>query len=252
MEKKILIIEDDHTIRMNLCELLEESGFKIFTAATGREGLKSAKENLPDLIISDIMLPDIDGFEIIEEANKTKSLSVIPFIFLTAKSEIQDMRKGMLKGAADYIIKPYDAVEILKVIELRLKKSEDLKEHFSTKKKNESKPLNHDDKIVVQVNGKPVFVKLNQIICITSENVYTNIYLKDSKPLLVRKSMKEWEEILPQNLFIRIHRSTIINSDHIQKIEKWFNRGYKVFMNHSTQSFIISQRYALNLKEKMI
>lgn len=253
MEIRILIIEDDNSIRMNLTELLEENDYNVFSASGGKEGLEMAKNLLPDLIISDIMLPDIDGYEILEEINKLKPLNFIPFIFLTAKTETKDMRKGMLLGAADYIMKPYDAVELLNVVQLRLSKSQELKKHYTgSSNSQQKKKLNENDRALVMVNGKPLFIRLSQIVFISSDNVYTNIHRMDQKPVLVRKTMKEWEDILPEELFIRIHRSTIINSDFITRIEKWTNRTYKVFMQNTEQTFVISQRYALRLKSKII
>lgn len=253
MESRILIIEDDNSIRMNLTELLEENNYSVFSASGGKEGLEMAKSLLPDLIISDIMLPDIDGYAILEEINELKPLNFIPFIFLTAKTDTQDLRKGMLLGAADYLTKPYDAIELLNVVQLRISKSQEIKTHYSGSSiSQQKKKLNGNDKALVMVNGKPVFIKLSHIIYISSDNVYTNIHRIDQKPVLVRKTMKEWEDILPEELFIRIHRSTILNSDFITRIEKWTNRTYKVFMQNTDQTFIISQRYALRLKSKII
>lgn len=284
MAAKILIIEDDATIRSNLTDLLEEEGYRVITAAAAKPGLKLAKEENPDLIISDIILPDQDGFRILEEINKIKRLTAVPFIFLTAKADLQDLRRGMTQGAADYLTKPFDSAELLKVIKLRLEKAEEIKNHYQPQQsftepqqnsparrdtgshspgrdrsgrqapenQTHSKQLDENGRIVLMINGRPVFIMLSNIVSITAENVYSNVFLKDSKPLLVRRSMKDWEEMLPQNIFTRIHRGTIINSGYILKVEKLSGRNFKVFMKHSDQTYIISQRYALKLKNNIV
>lgn len=255
MDKRILIIEDDHSIRINLIELLEENGYTVGSAATAGEGLRLAREMKPDLIISDIMLPDNDGYFVLEQISKIRSISVVPFVFLTARAGMQDIRKGMLSGAADYLTKPYDAGELIRVVELRLAKAEEIKKQF--KKDNAGaegvkKQLGEDDKIIVMANGRPVFIKLSQIIYIEAENVYTLLYTSEAKPVLVRKTMKQWEQILPENMFIRIHRSTIVNTNHIERVEKWFNRSYKINIKNSEKMFIVSQRYSAKLKSRII
>lgn len=124
MSKTIAIIEDNNEIRENLCEILELSGYTTFEASNGIEGIKVIRNNTPDLILCDVMMPELDGFGVLRILNNDPSLMNIPFMFLTAKSEKEDFRKGMRLGADDYITKPYDDVELLDTIEMRLKKAE--------------------------------------------------------------------------------------------------------------------------------
>ena len=112
--KKILIIEDESAIRSTLRELLELNGYKAFLAEDGMEGVQLAKEINPDLIICDIMMPRMSGEGVIEELKKDKILSMVPFIFLTAKADISDFRNGMESGADDYITKPFRAAYYFK------------------------------------------------------------------------------------------------------------------------------------------
>jgi CRP-like cAMP-binding protein/ActR/RegA family two-component response regulator len=122
--KKILIIEDNPDVRENTAEILELSNYEVVTAENGKEGVKLASEILPDLIVCDVMMPELDGFGVLLILSQNPITSQIPFIFLTAKTEKSDFRKGMSLGADDYITKPFDDVELLTAIEVRLKKHE--------------------------------------------------------------------------------------------------------------------------------
>ena len=122
MPTKILIIEDNIDIRENTAELLELSGYQVETASDGIEGVRLAKSSLPDVVICDIMMPNLDGFGVLHVFSNHPELARIPFIFLTAKTDRADMRKGMEMGADDYLTKPFQEVELLKAIESRLKK----------------------------------------------------------------------------------------------------------------------------------
>lgn len=122
MSKKIVVIEDNQDVRENIGEILELSGFKVETAPNGIEGVKIIKNNRPDLVICDIMMPELDGYGVLHILQRSEATASIPFIFLTAKSEKEDFRKGMNLGADDYITKPFEEVQLLEAIELRLKK----------------------------------------------------------------------------------------------------------------------------------
>jgi CRP/FNR family cyclic AMP-dependent transcriptional regulator len=125
--KTILVIEDNLKVRNNIAEILELSNYKVLTAAEGKTGVEIALKENPDLIVCDIMMPVLDGYGVLHLLNKHKETYGVPFIFLTAKSEKADFRKGMEMGADDYITKPFDGIELLNAIEIRLKKSESLK-----------------------------------------------------------------------------------------------------------------------------
>ena len=122
MNKKILIIEDAKVIRENISTLLSEEGYKVFTANNGKDGLQKARENMPDLLLCDIKMPGMDGYEILEALSENDSTKSIPFIFLTAKVEKENISKGLSLGAVDYIFKPFDSDVLLKCIADNLKK----------------------------------------------------------------------------------------------------------------------------------
>lgn len=130
MDKKILLIEDNEDVRENTAEILELAHYKVFTAPDGKEGVELARIEHPDLIICDIMMPGLDGYGVLHLLGKDPTMSAIPFIFLTAKAERSDMRKGMDLGADDYITKPFDKTELLNAVESRIKKAEVLKKEY--------------------------------------------------------------------------------------------------------------------------
>lgn len=125
--KKIAVIEDNQEVRENLAEILTLSGYETYQAENGKVGIQVINDVKPDLILCDVMMPELDGFGVLKVLNHNPNLMHIPFMFLTAKAEKTDFRKGMGLGADDYITKPYDDVELLEAIEMRLKKSEKLK-----------------------------------------------------------------------------------------------------------------------------
>lgn len=129
--KKILIIEDDKIMRENTAEILELARYEVMTAANGKIGTALAKEKHPDLIVCDIMMPELDGYGVLHMLSRDPKTASIPFIFLTAKAEKSEMRKGMELGADDYLTKPFEDTELLSAIESRLKKAEILKKQYS-------------------------------------------------------------------------------------------------------------------------
>jgi DNA-binding response OmpR family regulator len=131
MNKTVLVIDDNADIRENTAEILDLAGYKAFTAENGRKGVDIALRERPAVIVCDIMMPELDGYGVLHLLRKNAETQSIPFIFLTAKTERSDLRKGMEMGADDYITKPFDDTELLNAIEVRLKKSEILYAKYS-------------------------------------------------------------------------------------------------------------------------
>jgi len=127
---KILIIEDEEAIRENLLELLESEGYEALGADNGRVGLKIAQNAIPDLILCDVMMPELSGYAVLTALQENPILSHIPFIFLTAKSDRLDFRYGMELGADDYLMKPCLPNEILRAVAARLDKKASLNAHY--------------------------------------------------------------------------------------------------------------------------
>jgi CRP-like cAMP-binding protein/CheY-like chemotaxis protein len=154
MKKKVLVIEDNSDIRENVVEILELADFTVFEADNGKTGVDLAVKNLPDIILCDIMMPELDGYGVLYLLSKNPDTAAIPFIFLTAKAEKVDLRKGMEMGADDYLTKPFDDMELLNAIESRLKKKE-VQQNFY------SKSLERLDNLISRNDG---LVELKKII----------------------------------------------------------------------------------------
>ena len=134
MSKTILVIDDNSDIRENTAEILELAGYKTFTAENGKKGVDVAVKEKPAVIVCDIMMPELDGYGVLHLLRKNPDTRNIPFIFLTAKTERSDFRRGMEMGADDYITKPFDEIELLSAIEVRLKRSEILESDYAPSK----------------------------------------------------------------------------------------------------------------------
>ncbi len=122
MKTKILIIEDEPGIRRGLALTLKNEGYDVTEAENGRAGLEAAGNELPDLVLCDITMPEMDGYAVVEQMRRMPALASTPFIFLTARSEHADVRKGMALGADDYLSKPFTRAELIEAVTVRLKK----------------------------------------------------------------------------------------------------------------------------------
>jgi CRP/FNR family transcriptional regulator, polysaccharide utilization system transcription regulator len=129
--KKILIIEDNADVRENAGEILQLAGYEVVEAANGKEGVDQCRKAKPDLIICDIMMPELDGYGVLHILSKDPDTASIPFIFLSAKAERDDLRKGMTLGADDYLTKPFDDSELLNAIESRFRRQNDFFKAFT-------------------------------------------------------------------------------------------------------------------------
>lgn len=130
MSKKIVLIEDNPEMRENIQEILELADYDVSVAENGKVGVDLVKSVRPDLILCDIMMPELDGYGVLHMISRNPETAAIPFIFLTAKSEREDFRKGMNMGADDYLTKPFDDVQLLNAVEKRLKRIEQLSTEF--------------------------------------------------------------------------------------------------------------------------
>lgn len=143
---QILLIEDNNEIRESVSEILLLAGYNVSEAKNGKEGVEMATKDLPDLILCDITMPDLDGYGVLYLLHKNEQTTNIPFIFITAKSERLDLRKGMEMGADDYLTKPFGRLELLNAVECRLKKKEQQQDFYS-------KPLDDLSRLISKNDG---------------------------------------------------------------------------------------------------
>ena len=140
--RRLLVIDDHDEIRENIAEILTLAGYEVFTAENGKRGVETALRENPELVICDIMMPELDGYGVLHLLRKNEATVNTPFIFLTAKTERTDFRKGMEMGADDYITKPFDDIELLNAIEIRLKKYDILQQKYAGGEKGAGELIN--------------------------------------------------------------------------------------------------------------
>ncbi len=129
--KKILVIEDEPPVRANILELLEAEDFDVIGAENGFIGALWAQQHLPDLVICDVMMPEVDGYEVLQALRQEPTTATIPFIFLTAMADKADIRQGIELGADDYLTKPFTRNELLGAIATRFAKQETILQQYA-------------------------------------------------------------------------------------------------------------------------
>ena len=212
----ILIVEDDTNIRESLQEIFELSGYKVSTAANGRIGYDSIMENCPDLVICDVDMPELDGFELLQAINQRLKDAVIPpFLFLTAKVEPNDLRQGMNLGADDYIFKPFDIKDILRSVRLRLDKRSKLVQNGNLNQISVNNAA--FEKLALPSDEGLILVSFDEIIKCQADRAYCTFHMANGQSFLVSKSMKEFEQLLLDNNFLKVHKSTIVNINYAKK-----------------------------------
>lgn len=169
---KILIIEDEEEVRSSISDLLSLKGYEVFTAVDGLDAIGKVKQTIPDLVVSDVMMPNMDGFEVLDYFQKNSSTMHIPFIFLTAKVDIKDIRKGMNCGADDYLTKPFKANELLGVISKRLARKKAIDEKMERLKHSIATYVPHELRTpLVSINGFSDLI-LNDIESLSLDEIY--------------------------------------------------------------------------------
>lgn len=195
---KILLIEDNLDVRENTSEILSLASYEVITAENGKVGVELAMQERPDLIICDIMMPELDGYGVLHILGKNPETATIPFIFLTAKTEKADLRKGMNLGADDYLTKPFDDTELLNAIETRLRKSSLLRKYdptphgFDQFLKDASRILNLKD--LGKDRKSKVCKKKTEVFAEGDSPV--NVYLVKSGNIKVFKSHPDGKELI--------------------------------------------------------
>jgi len=243
--KKILIIEDDLFIRENVFEVLELSGYDVYAAANGKEGLDKAFEIMPDLIICDIMMPIMDGYEVRTKLAENLRTKAIPFVFLTAKTEIKELRHGMSLGADDYITKPFEVKDLLTSVGLRFEKIENLKDLFRI---DNITGTETEPEINIKKDDIRESIQHNEIVVILGDGDCSEIVRADEARFEIRKNLKYWESILPENKFIRIQQTVIINTNYLESIEESPDGKHFARLKSFHEPLLIGTRHLTRVK----
>lgn len=233
-----IIVDDERLARKEMTSMLKEfDNIKIVGEAEDVRSAKTLTDRLkPDLIFLDIQMPGESGFKLVEQVNPGTKI-----IFVTAYDEYAVRAFDI--NALDYLMKPINPDRLKKAIE-----------KLSLDTKGNGIGINdlcYDDTIFILINSQMRFVKVYDILTIISSGDYTEVCFRDKSKGLTSKPMREWEMRLPENHFIRIHRTAIVNLNYIQKIEDWYNNSYRIYITGITEPLLMSRRYTSKIKGKM-
>ncbi|GAB4029136.1 response regulator [Spirosoma jeollabukense] len=221
MPTHILLIEDEDQIRRNLLEILHLKGYQVTAGADGWEGIQLASQQAPDLILCDIMMPHLTGYQVLAHIRTQASLSSVPFIFLTAKSDMVDLRRGMELGADDYLTKPFSTNDLLAAIESRLRR------HQQTSTYQPSPVCLQ----TIQAHAEGGSMILSVADCLYFY-VHTSAYFV-CHPLgtfQINLTMAELANQLDSTQFFRANRQVIIHRKSIQRYAYWQEGKYCLFL----------------------
>ena len=199
--KKILLIEDNLEVRENTSEILTLANYEVIAAENGKVGVELAQEHRPDLIICDIMMPELDGYGVLHILGKKEETAAIPFIFLTAKTEKTDIRKGMNLGADDYLTKPFDDTDLLNAVEVRLRKSAMQRKQYENTPEDLDR-LIHDARQVLNLQDlckdKKVKTLKKKSELFMEGDTPQHVYFVNSGSIKVFKSHPDGKELITQ------------------------------------------------------
>ncbi|MBN1349960.1 response regulator transcription factor [candidate division KSB1 bacterium] len=235
---KAIIVDDEWLVREELKTLLTEYPDIKFVgeAANVTQAVDLVNATQPDVIFLDIQMPGATGFELLEQADIASTI-----IFVTAYD--QYALKAFEVNALDYLLKPIQKERLAKTIR-RLLSGERVAPRLSHK-------LGYDDVVYVLVNGSLKFIKLSLLKCIIAEGNYSYIFYENRHRALVSKTLQDWENLLPDDYFVRIHRSTIVNFEYVKQVKICQNYTHLVYLRDIEKPFVMSRRYAAKLKKTM-
>jgi two-component system LytT family response regulator len=232
-----LIVDDEMLAREDLKGILDE--FDEIEIIGEADCVDTAVEIIaklkPELIFLDVQMPGESGFDLIN-----KIPSDVKIIFVTAYDEFAI--RAFEVNANDYLLKPVSKERLALTLERLGSEEEGVSREY--------RKLKYDDSVFLLFNNKYCFLRVDSIVKISTANDYTEVATSEGRKGLVSKPMREWEHRLPDQHFARVHRSTIINLQYIDKIEDWFNYSYRVYLKGFEKPVVMSRRYASNIKKR--
>lgn len=235
-------MDDERLARAKLRSLLEAHPDIMVAgeADSAPSALQLINETQPDVVFLDIQMPGESGFDLVNKVGQIGPQFRI--IFVTAFDEYAI--RAFEVNALDYLLKPVTPERLAKAIERLAASPED--------SEKPSRPFEYDDFLFLPFGDSSRFLRVSEVKCIRAADVYSEIFTAGGEKALILKPMSEWEERLPGKHFLRIHRSTIINIEFVERVEKSFNYSFDVYLRGFNEPFTMSRRYAAQLKEKMI
>lgn len=239
--KKILVIEDTQNVRENICEILESEDYEVFAAENGQSGVEMSKNIQPDLVLCDIMMPGIDGYEVLSLMRKEVVTSTVPFIFLTAKNTRENQRLGMELGADDYITKPFTIEDLLNSVSTRLKRAQEFKEESEKKLNALTKNLGAP---ITQVIAEPLRAILGfSKMLMTEYNSMEKFEMAEFNSLIYKAGMELNTVVKKSFLFYQLE-SLAYDQESLKKLQNETTSDIKTLTEN------IVGEMALNRKRK--
>ncbi len=239
-EYSTLIVDDERLARTDLKKmLLDYENIRVVGEAEDvPSAIKAIEEHKPDLIFLDIQMPGESGFDLLDRIEFQSKI-----IFITAYAEYA--LRAFDVNAMDYLLKPVNPERLKAAIDKLDDQDNSFQVHSAVDRK-----LDYDDSLFLLLNSSMKFLKVRTIVSICALRDYSEITTTSGRKGLTQKSMKEWEKRLPEHHFCRIHRSTIVNMEYIDRLEEWFNYSFRVYLKGIEEPYIMSRRYVTKLKEK--
>jgi len=246
----ILIIDDHSSTDFNFSKLFSNYNYKVYSADGIENGIEISKRYVPDVMIS-FLTTEENGRILVSKLSSHPNTKYVPIIYLSCNNNKTHFREIMNLGADDYFFNNFESEELLESVNKRISKSSEMKSHFLQiyQQTLVVESYQKKDHILITVGKKLQLIKFDRIICITAEKEYSKIRIKNGKSIIVRKSLKSWLELLPDEDFLRIHRQSIININAIERIEKLKSTSYIVYLKSLTKPLALSRRYAILMKK---
>ncbi len=235
---KAIIVDDERLARKDLLLMLRD--FENIEVVGEADNVSLAADLIekksPDIIFLDIQMPGESGFDLLEKVRTQAKI-----IFVTAFDEYAI--RAFEVNAMDYLLKPVSTERLVRTLE-RIELEDEPGD-------TPIRQLNYHDRLFLIVNSHLRFLKVQQIMFINAAGDYSEIYTSEGIKGLTQKTMKEWEMRLPETYFCRIHRSTIINMEYVDRLEDWFNYSLRVYLKGVEKPYVISRRYVTKLKDRL-
>lgn len=257
--ESILVIENNSLMLEQISELLESAGYRVIRSCDGPEGFQRAKALQPSLIICNTRLPGKNGFEILEQITACNETAGIPFVYFSLGQDIDDLKRGMELGADSFILAPLKGKELLSIIDTKIHRLRTMKRRYLAEYLGEDhsdSALKENGSILIDIEKKRKLIRKSDIEYIRAFGAYSGVYIAGRGEFMVRRLLRLWENLLPDESFIKIHRSVIININYIDTIEKPGpgepgSRSFKIRMLSSGSVFRSSQRYSSRIRNRL-
>ncbi len=258
--KVILLIEDDLNLAAALAKFLESQDFEVVAVGDGLRGVEMATLIRPHLILCDLDLPIMDGFEVLSVLQTTPDLCDTPFLIITGRGHLKDMRMGMNMGADDYLVKPVPPEDLLTAVQTRLRLYNRRGLYRQRTRPNCSQVPDQSEEETRSTESGFVFLRtsngrqrvaINEIEWIAASGEYSRVVWGGTGGILVRKALKSWEAELPNEYFLRVHRNTILNLRRLERIEKRDSTDMRAFLRGRPDPIEVSIRKVALLNRRL-